>query len=118
MKKKEYIQYLNTEHWINLRNKKVKDCYRCFMCHSQERLSLHHLNYTHLGNEVDNDTVVLCSRCHYRAHFCGKNNKKKLDKKYKRMLYFRRNGIQRTIHYYLTQNERREYETMLDLSYT
>lgn len=117
MNKIEYRNYLKSEHWKTLRDKKVTDCYRCFMCHSEEKLALHHLTYNNLGMEKDGDTVVLCSRCHFKVHFGSKKFRHKLKKKHKKMLRFRLNPPQE-YRFYITKREWEEYRTMIDLEYT
>ena len=73
MKKGEYQQYLQSDHWRDLRKKVLRDCTGCEMCgvprwlasiaYDQD-LHLHHLTYANLGKEDRNDLQVLCARCH------------------------------------------------------
>ena len=61
--------YLNSEHWHQLRQKKLAQMgYRCQRCGSSEHLDVHHLNYNYLGNERLFDLQVLCRSCHKLEH--------------------------------------------------
>jgi hypothetical protein len=120
MSKQEYIKYLNTEHWKTLRNKKVAECYRCFVCHNENSLVLHHMNYNNLGKEEDKDTVVLCNKCHFLTHFGSKKFRKQLKKKFKKMLRFKgqfKNRVKIRLDE-LQAQEREEYELMINLENT
>lgn len=41
---------------------------RCRRCGRTRHLHSHHLTYARLGQERDSDILVLCARCHRRAH--------------------------------------------------
>lgn len=66
----DYEQYLKSEHWRNLVNRRLKiDHYTCQMCGSHgsanNPLECHHLSYKRLGNEnVWTDLVIACHSCH------------------------------------------------------
>jgi len=65
----DYKNYLNSEHWKNVRQNKHlcnnflgKDC--CSICGSREKLEIHHLTYKNLGNENNKTLRIVCHRCH------------------------------------------------------
>src|SRR5699024_10020211 len=56
-----YKEYLKSEKWRDFRAAKLKETnFSCEMCKSKKNLHLHHLTYKNLGNESDNDVMVLC----------------------------------------------------------
>ena len=74
MTKTEYREYLQGEHWRARRKMAIEaagsQCWRCQiprwlaeLVYDQD-LHVHHLNYSSLGNEQDEDLEVLCRRCH------------------------------------------------------
>ena len=66
---KEYQKYLKTKHWLELRKKKLDSVeHKCELCYSSKRLQIHHKTYIRKGNELLNDLIVLCSRCHSKFH--------------------------------------------------
>ena len=116
----KYTEYLKSTHWKELREQKIKTHRKCFMCHSELNLAVHHMRYDSLGKEVDDDTVLLCNKCHYKVHFTGKKFRKQLKKKHKRMIRFK-SGIgvpQYVRNSYLTDKEREEFDTFVSLQYT
>lgn len=66
-----YDQYLQSEHWKQLKDKFYlsKLCkYECYACGSTKELNLHHKTYKRIGHEKLNDLVLLCEDCHKKAH--------------------------------------------------
>ena len=64
-----YRDYLKSEEWRIRRDLiKSRDRYRCRLCHSTERLQVHHATYENKGNEKDNDLITLCGECHAKIH--------------------------------------------------
>ena len=65
-----YEDYLRSDHWRVTRKKRMDlDGQRCVVCGSGENLNVHHLRYDHLGHEdIDQDIVTLCHRCHTTLH--------------------------------------------------
>lgn len=65
-----YQQYIQSTEWIVrrrlflLNHKKV-----CAICGFYDQLEVHHLNYDNLGNEKDEDLIILCRRCHNDTHY-------------------------------------------------
>jgi hypothetical protein len=67
-----YRDYLQTEHWKQLRREAIRnrpECYRCGIPrelarkHYDQDLNVHHKRY-HLWHETLSDLEVLCRRCH------------------------------------------------------
>ena len=68
--KRNYRQYLETNHWQRMRNMKLKEVgYKCQLCGKvDEILHVHHNTYERIGNEDMNDLIVLCKHCHMKFH--------------------------------------------------
>lgn len=64
--KQRYAKYLNSEHWLSFRLAIIAQRGpACEVCgNNQERPSLHHLSYAHLGAELESDVVIVCDECH------------------------------------------------------
>lgn len=63
-----YQEYLNSIPW-KVFSKTIKDNRKkCFSCKGRLGLVVHHINYNNLGNEFEEDVVVLCKSCHYIVH--------------------------------------------------
>jgi hypothetical protein len=64
-----YKDYIKSLEWRNKRfsyySRHKKEC---VLCKSDKRIGLHHIDYTRLGSERDEDLIVLCWRCHERYH--------------------------------------------------
>ena len=64
-----YLTYLDSAEWRARRCEIIEargaECESCGA--DDEMLELHHLTYERLGNELDEDLVLLCERCHRRA---------------------------------------------------
>lgn len=68
--KEVYLEYLQSEHWFELRNaRKVMDNNECQLCASTKYLHVHHRFYrkNHYDTQLE-DLITLCSRCHARHH--------------------------------------------------
>jgi len=72
-----YVEYLQTQHWQDLRHRKLKSSsYRCQICNASDKtLDVHHRSYENRGCEQWSDTIVVCRDCHERFHFGGDNGK-------------------------------------------
>lgn len=69
LKRMPYQEYLNTDHWKELRNLALKAAkYRCEVCDSDGKLNVHHKHYKTRGAESLSDLVVLCHDCHAKFH--------------------------------------------------
>ena len=62
-----------------------RDDNQCQNCGALSNLCVHHLSYTHQGNELEHleDLTTLCRSCHARVHEGWKPNKSKLLPRYK-----------------------------------
>lgn len=66
---KDYKAYIKSVLW-----RKRKFAYykthkkECVVCRSDHRISLHHMTYERLGDELDSDLVSLCWGCHANYH--------------------------------------------------
>lgn len=68
-----YNDYLHTDHWKNLRKRKLKQSgYKCQICAETDFLNVHHNTYENRGCEKDEDLVVLCNGCHQIFHNANK----------------------------------------------
>jgi hypothetical protein len=64
-----YHAYLATPEWKRTRARALtRAAYRCQLCGNSDRLEVHHNHYGNLGNEADNDLIVLCRDCHGVFH--------------------------------------------------
>ena len=60
-----YPAYLRSDAWRERRKAALKrGAYHCALCHSTDRLEVHHNTYEHLGNELPDELTVLCHDCH------------------------------------------------------
>lgn len=65
----DYKKYLKSKWWKTRRLVALdKADNKCSQCNSTIHLSVHHLNYTRLNKEKDEDLVVLCRDCHAGEH--------------------------------------------------
>jgi len=72
LKSLPYSEYLQTSHWIEIRNKHLKRSnYKCQICNKNNKLNVHHRTYERRGEEDYNDLITLCEDCHNLFH----NNK-------------------------------------------
>jgi hypothetical protein len=73
-----YKQYLETEHWLCLRDKKLRNSkFRCQLCNASGELNVHHRTYENRGNEPLHDLIVLCRNCHEHFHGITSQNEDK-----------------------------------------
>lgn len=67
-----YTAYLQTPEWKATRRRAiVRADGRCQVCNSKELLNAHHRTYERIGEEKNNDLVVLCggpTGCHTLFH--------------------------------------------------
>lgn len=68
MNKLEYKEYLNSSHWRAFRKKIYSNRKRCQRCTGNKNLNIHHVTYKNLGNESEDDVLVLCNTCHFIGH--------------------------------------------------
>lgn len=82
----DYNSYLQTTHWQETRNIKLKSFPHCRICRSEVKLNIHHKFYTNkksgesiLFHERIHQLITLCSSCHKLWHLYCQN--KFIDKK-------------------------------------
>jgi hypothetical protein len=81
-----YSDYLHSDHWKLRRQEflagREQQCERCELEHIDEtvsddgaeverrapRFNVHHLSYERLGEELDEDLMLLCAPCHNLEH--------------------------------------------------
>jgi hypothetical protein len=64
----KYTEYLRSDHWKGLRQKKRKNGARCGICAATENIDTHHLLYKNLFDVETSDLRLLCRRCHFLTH--------------------------------------------------
>lgn len=77
-----YRQYIKSQAWIDRRRKYWIDHngkYRCVVCGGLEKIHLHHRTYERIGNELDEDLVPLCEKCHKKTHELVRKGKSRLE---------------------------------------
>lgn len=83
----EYREYLNTDHWKNLRAEVLKrDGKKCTRCPKRIWLQVHHRFYrSRFEDSIPDDLVTLCRWCHKAEHGLSKpvNHHQKKAKKRK-----------------------------------
>jgi hypothetical protein len=70
MNKKQYADYLRSEHWKSLRSKKKGSvaAVRCAICGATDQIETHHLQYKNIFDVLTSDLRLLCRECHGVAH--------------------------------------------------
>jgi 5-methylcytosine-specific restriction endonuclease McrA len=70
---KKYREYLQSDEWAQLKIDLFKDRgYKCEECGNKKRLAIHHLTYENIYNENSEDLIILCEKCHKKAHGINK----------------------------------------------
>jgi 5-methylcytosine-specific restriction endonuclease McrA len=69
-RKSNYSLSLNSEQWKEVRQRVIARDRKCVDCGSILYLEVHHLSYSHKGDELNNlnDLILLCSKCHQKRH--------------------------------------------------
>ncbi len=75
---KEYDNYMKSDEWAAKREERLQlDDNKCVMCGRPNGLQkdgktpilqVHHICYSHLGNEPMSEIVSLCAGCHKKIH--------------------------------------------------
>lgn len=60
--------YLKSEHWKELRGRKLKENPTCERCPSSKRLDVHHIRYRNIFDVETSDLLTLCRKCHNKEH--------------------------------------------------
>ena len=65
-----YDFYIHSKKWQQKRVERLRlDDFKCKRCGSAKNVQVHHTNYKRVGMEdVDNDLVTLCRKCHAEIH--------------------------------------------------
>lgn len=68
-----YTEYIDSKEWLIKRTEVMANPYygrhhECFICRKKENLTVHHLTYDRLGNEREDDLIILCGYCHNQTH--------------------------------------------------
>lgn len=68
--KREYYrqEYLKSDHWKELKAKKLAMTPACEDCGSRFRVEPHHLEYKNLFDVTVHELKTLCRRCHVKEH--------------------------------------------------
>lgn len=69
LRRMSYPQYLLSDWWGNKRRMALALQDKCQRCGFKDQLDVHHLTYENLGDEKDEDLIVLCRRCHNDLHY-------------------------------------------------
>lgn len=85
-----YYEYIQSEEWKQTKKTLYKLYHkpRCYCCgyyteaenkagtpfKIRRRIHVHHITYERLGEELIEDLILLCSRCHKAVHRLVKNN--------------------------------------------
>ena len=70
-----YQDYLASDLWNSRKAEAIRLAkYKCQDCGNIGTLQVHHLRYTNLGHEPDEDLTVLCKNCHKKRHGINTNN--------------------------------------------
>ena len=64
-------QYLQSEHWKQLRSRKLILNPTCEICGGDKRVEPHHLLYKNLYDVEVTDLQSLCRQCHIKVHNTG-----------------------------------------------
>jgi len=69
MSLEEKQKYIQSDKWKILKEKRLKIANRsCEICKRKNNLQLHHITYERLGDEIIEDLIILCKKCHQQQH--------------------------------------------------
>jgi hypothetical protein len=76
--KREYYReiYLKSDHWKQLKAKKLLANPLCERCGSNKFLDVHHLDYKNLYDVLLTDLETLCRHCHHEDHERAREEKR------------------------------------------
>lgn len=74
VKRMNYIKYINSAGWSK-RRKEYLDTHpnNCVICGISKNLHLHHKTYKNLGDELDEDLMLVCENHHIEIHKIANN---------------------------------------------
>jgi hypothetical protein len=65
----KYAAHMKTAKWQGSRILVIRRCKGiCERCHKWPVVNIHHLTYERVGNELPEDLLGVCSRCHRELH--------------------------------------------------
>ncbi len=68
IKRRQYLDYLASPEWRELRRRVLEMADGCTVCTSMNALDVHHRSYARFGHEELADLIVLCRECHTVFH--------------------------------------------------
>lgn len=99
-KEQKYRKYLSSAKWKKKCEEKKKSvgckCEKCGRDEDMRKLTVHHLNYDHFGNEPLEDLKVLCNICHKAADW--KREKEVAERNYQKLEDARFEGWARKVY--------------------
>jgi 5-methylcytosine-specific restriction endonuclease McrA len=83
-KQQEYNSYIQSDEWKDKRRQRLNyDAHRCINCGSKVGVEVHHKNYDCFGGEdVKQDLVTLCRKCHNKVTLLKKKKYKGIVTEY------------------------------------
>lgn len=75
---KKYVEYVNSTAWFIRREAAIEKAeWKCQICGLyNDHLEVHHKTYARLGNERDEDLLVVCAECHKKKEQAKRKAKK------------------------------------------
>ena len=68
LRRRDYLAYLDSDEWQQLRLAVLSENGSCAVCTSTTHLDVHHRTYERFGHEALADLIVLCRDCHDIFH--------------------------------------------------
>lgn len=78
----KYKEYLKSDEWKNIRELVLeRDSHKCILCDSNKNLNIHHKNYKHIYDEINNleCLITLCNKCHAKFHDLATESEKDIN---------------------------------------
>lgn len=76
-----YSEYITSDAWFKKRDAFFrKNKYQCAVCSIKANVQVHHMSYAHLGDERENELVVLCYWHHQEYHALNGTQKNMIKK--------------------------------------
>lgn len=112
----QYSDYLQSDHWQQTRNKKLKERSFCCICKSFNNLHIHHKRYKYdeksklakrlgsgsiLFRERKSDLMVFCNSCHSLWHKYIQPKQKKFNKLKLRIKSLMEFGVDKKMAFYI-----------------
>lgn len=69
MTRQDYKEYINSPHWIALKQQFEALKTSCAACGVTMDLDIHHRSYSRLWQEQIEDLIRMCRPCHYSTHY-------------------------------------------------